>query len=244
MDMSTIDGGLTVESREELERLIQEWGFLPFFRNGIEGFSIEELVPPDLLFGEHGEQGAWQWKGPIIESWQCAYGKFFGGKAGFVSLDWLPDFINWRRWLYPLQTMDADACHILQVLTENESMLSKQLKIASGFTLSRKRVVPDSADPERVVVNRHNGTAFDSLIAGLQMGTYVCIADFEYLVSKKGETYGWGVARYCTPEAMYDIDFGHLAEGRTPVQSRRRIAGHIAALFPAASMKQIEKITG
>ena len=207
MDMSTIDGGLTVESREELERLIQEWGFLPFFRNGIEGFSIEELVPPDLLFGEHGEQGA-------------------------------------RRWLYPLQTMDADACHILQVLTENESMLSKQLKIASGFTLSRKRVVPDSADPERVVVNRHNGTAFDSLIAGLQMGTYVCIADFEYLVSKKGETYGWGVARYCTPEAMYDIDFGHLAEGRTPVQSRRRIAGHIAALFPAASMKQIEKITG
>lgn len=48
-----------VESQEQLESLIEEWGFMPFFKNGIEGFSIEEQVAPDLLFGEHGEQGAW-----------------------------------------------------------------------------------------------------------------------------------------------------------------------------------------
>lgn len=74
-----------VESQEQLESLIEEWGFMPFFKNGIDGFSIEEQVAPDLLFGEHGEQGAWQWKGPIISHWQCAYGKFFCGKAGLSA---------------------------------------------------------------------------------------------------------------------------------------------------------------
>ncbi len=53
-----------VETQEQLERLIQEWGFLPFFKNAVNGFSIEEIMPPDLIFGEHGEEGAWQWKDP------------------------------------------------------------------------------------------------------------------------------------------------------------------------------------
>lgn len=233
-----------VESQEQLESLIEEWGFMPFFKNGIEGFSIEEQVAPDLLFGEHGEQGAWQWKGPIISHWQCAYGKFFCGKAGFVSLRWLPDFINWRRSLYPIDRMGADAIHILDVLVEHESMLSKQLKVASGFTLSRKRTRFNPDDPASPIENRRNGTAFDSLIAALQMGTYVCIADFEYLLSKKGEPYGWGVARYCTPEAMYETDWAEAAGGRTPRHSFDLMVAHMAGLFPDAGKKKIERIIG
>lgn len=236
--------GIMVETQEQLESVIAEWGFLPFFKNAIEGFSVEEIVAPDLLFGEHGEEGAWQWKGPIISHWQSAYGKFFGGKAGFVSLEWLPDFVNWRRALYPRRKMGADARRILSVLVEQESMLSKQLKVASGFTLSRKRRCFNPDDPSEPIVNKRNGTAFDSLIAGLQMGTYVCIADFEYQVSRKGEPYGWGVARYCTPEAMYDIDWKGAVEGRTPRQSFGRMEAHISRLFPCADMKKIERMVG
>ena len=93
--------GIIIERKDQLEALIKEWGFLPFFNNVIPGFSIEEMTPPELLFGDDFENGPWQWKGPIIANWESAYGKFFQKKAGYVSLEWLPDFMNWRRSLYP-----------------------------------------------------------------------------------------------------------------------------------------------
>lgn len=240
--------GIIIETQEQIEQLIRDWGFLPFFKNGIEGFSIEEMTPPEILFGDGTtddfNNGPWGWKGPIIANWESAYGKFFKGKAGFVSLEWLPDFINWRRSLYPLRRQDKDARHILEVLVDNESMLSKQLKTASGFTLSRKRSTADPDNPDKKIENKRNGMAFDSLIAQLQMGTHVCIADFEYLVSKKGKPYGWGVARYCTPEAMYPDLFPikEMVEGRTPKQSRKRIIDHLSKLMPDVNCEQWEKL--
>lgn len=260
---------IIIERQEQLEALIKEWGFLPFFKNVIPGFSIEEMTPPELLFGDDFEKGPWQWKGPIIANWESAYGKFFQKKAGYISLEWLPDFMNWRRSLYPLKKETADARHIHEVLVENEptnearaegnplfyalqgggrplgqSMLSKQLKVASGFTLSRKRSKFNPDDPSEPIVNKRNSMAFDALIAQLQMGTHVCIADFEYLISKKGEPYGWGVARYCTPEAMYPDLFplkGRV-EGRSPKQSRKRIIDHLQGLFPDVDRAKIEKL--
>lgn len=235
---------IIIERQEQLEALIKEWGFLPFFKNVIPGFSIEEMTPPELLFGDDFVNGPWQWKGPIIANWESAYGKFFQKKAGYVSLEWLPDFMNWSRQFYPLEKESADARHIHEVLVEGESMLSKQLKTASGFTLSRKRSKHNPEDPSEPMVNKRNGMAFDALIAGLQMGTHVCIADFEYLISKKSEPYGWGVARYCTPEAMYPDLFplNDLVEGRIPEQSRKRIIDHLQAILPDVDAKKIEKL--
>ena len=243
--MDTTDRyGIVIERQEQIEQLIREWGFLPFFKNGISGFSIEEMTPPELLFGDDFPNGPWGWKGPIIANWESAYGKFFKGKAGFVSLEWLPDFMNWRRSRLPLKKQDKDARHIYDVLVENESMLSRQLKKASGFTLSRKRKTFNPDDPTNPVENPRNGMAFDSLIAGLEMGTHVCIADFEYLISKKGEPYGWGLARYCTPEAMYPELFPYedLVQGRTPRQSRKRILDHLCQILPDVEPSKIEKL--
>lgn len=218
---------------------------MPFFKNQVEGFSIEEIMPDDLLFGEHGfadEYGAWQWKGPIISHWESAYGKFFACKAGFVSLKWLPDFMNMRRKQYPLSKFPAASKHILTTLQEHESMLSKQLRTASGFTSSSRKRTFNPENPDKPIVNRFNRSSFDSLVAQLEMGTYICIADFEYSISKKGKPYGWGIARYCTPEAMYEMDYKQLCEGRTPKQSRERILKHLKTLFPDATDKQWEKV--
>lgn len=235
---------IEITKQIQLENLIKQWGFMPFFKNGIEGFSIQEITPPELLFGDDFENGPWQWKGPIIANWESAYGKFFAKKAGYVSLEWLPDFMNWRRSLLPLDAFDADARRIHEVLVEYESMLSKQLKVESGFTLSRRKKIFNPNDPTEPIINKHNGTTFDAIIAQLQMGTHVCIADFEYQVSRTGETYGWGVARYCTPEAMYPDLFPikDRVEGRTPRESRERIIERVAQLFPSATRKQIEKL--
>lgn len=238
---------IIIERQEQIEQLIREWGFLPFFKNHIKGFSIEEMTPPDIFYGnsiDDFNNGPWGWKGPIISRWESAYGKFFCGKAGFVSLEWLPDFINWRRSVHTLRSQEKDARHILEVLVENESMLSRQLKTASGFSLSRKRTTSSPDNPRQTVENKRNGMAFDSLIAQLQMGTHVCIADFEYLISKKGEPYGWGVARYCTPEAMYPDLFPvkETAAGRTPRQSRSRIISHLCDVLPDVERASWEKL--
>ena len=130
------------------------------------------------------------------------------------------------------------------MLTENESMLSRQLKTASGFTLSRKRKTFNPDAPTQPIENKRNGMAFDSLIAGLEMGTHVCIADFEYLISKKGEPYGWGLARYCTPEAMYPELFPikERVDGRTAKQSRKRILDHLCHILPDVERRKIEKL--
>lgn len=242
IDMDRFD--IIIERQEQVERIIHEWGFLPFFKCGIEGFSIEEMTPPDLLFGDDFNNGPWGWKGLIIAGWESAYGKFFKGKAGFVSLEWLPDFMNWRRSVHPLEKLDLDSLNIYSVLVDNESIISRQLKKASGYTLSRKRKTFNPSDPTAPIENPKNGMAFDTLIAGLEMGTHVCIADFEYLISKKGEPYGWGLARYCTPEAMYPDLFPieEHVNGRTPEQSRTRILDHLCQILPDVERRKIEKL--
>ena len=96
-----------LESPTDVEERCLELGFLPFFRCGIPGFSIEEMVAREYWFTD--EEGAWEWKGPIIRDGQCAYGKFFNRKAGFVSRAWLPDWANYRRSLHLAPNDDVAA---------------------------------------------------------------------------------------------------------------------------------------
>ena len=37
------------------------------------------------------------WREIIARSGKVAYGKFFDKKAGFISVEWLPVFANYRR---------------------------------------------------------------------------------------------------------------------------------------------------
>ena len=50
--------GIIIERHDQLEALINDCGFLPLFKNGIPGFSIEEMTPPELLFGNHPKRAA------------------------------------------------------------------------------------------------------------------------------------------------------------------------------------------
>lgn len=229
-----------IRSMQQLEQKALEWGFLPFFKNGIEGFSVDELTPRELWFARE-VQGPWDWKGPVIREWNCAYGKFFDGKAGFVSLAWLPDLLNYRRHAMPLENMHPDAQKILTTLRSHESMLSNELKLASGFTLSRgngKNKNPFAIPDDKK--NPRNGTACDKHLKTLEMAGYVCIADFAYKYTKSGDPYGWGVALYCTPEAMYGEEIATCV--RCPEESYLRMKAHLQKLFPNATERAVEKI--
>ena len=41
-----------LRSSDDLIAAVEQYGFLPFFRNEIHGFSIKELCPPELWFAD------------------------------------------------------------------------------------------------------------------------------------------------------------------------------------------------
>lgn len=230
-----------ITSPESLEKCVLEMGFLPFFSNEIPGFSIEEQTPAQFWF--NGDiDGPWEWKGPVITGGMCAYGKFFRRKAGYVSLEWLPDFINMRREHYHPTPAEQQIYH---TLVDNESLLSKELKRLCGYVAPRapRRTRLDKAVQEAAHLDirkpKSHRQTFETAITNLQMATYVVIADFEYLQDRLGRPYGWGVARYCTPEAFYETDFHAAVQGRTPEASAARIIGHLHELFPRIPMIQL-----
>lgn len=219
-----------IRSCDDLVKLIDAWGFVPLFRNSIRGFSVEELTPPELWFSDTAE-GPWEWKGPAIRASGCAYGKFFQNKAVFISREWFLDFANYRRDGYDYDARFEDGLAsfndkwVYDLLESEPSLLSKELKQRGGFGKDGRK-------------------GFDAILTRLQMQGYVTTTNFEYLLDKHGAPYGWGVARYAVPENHFGADFSARVYRRTPEESARRIAEHLADLFPQADQKQIQKIVG
>ena len=86
-----------IQSWEELIDWIDEVGFLPLFKNEVDGFSAEENTSDLYWWTGDEEQDPWEWRRLIAHSGGVVYGKLFDGKAGFISRAWFPHFANWRR---------------------------------------------------------------------------------------------------------------------------------------------------
>lgn len=232
-----------IHRQEDIVKLIREWGIVPFFTGEIEGFSIEENASEECWFPEGTVEGVWEWKGPIILESDCAYGKFYRQKACFISMDLFPDFLNYRRSRF---SPTPDESQLLVTLEEHESLLSKELKRLCGYCKAHEKRSPLEllAEKEQRSLARRIRMAsaprresFDVAISRLQMGGRVLIADFEYNYDRQGRRYGWGVARYCTPEAFFGPE--RLLVGRTPEESGKRILDHLRHLLPQASERQL-----
>ena len=127
-----------IHSCPELMALIQQIGFLPLLDSGIPGYSAEELVDDEcryVVFPDGGwDWPLWKWKGPIVSEGHCVYGKFFAGKAGFVSLDWWPDLCNLRRSRHAAPAEGSIEEAILFTLGQEGSLITRELRAACGFT--------------------------------------------------------------------------------------------------------------
>lgn len=217
-----------ISSQEDMAELVRSYGFLPFSANAIEGFSVEEHTPPGLWFVD-GVAGPWDWKGPVIRATGCVYGKFFRGKPGFISREWFLDFANYRRGGYDFDARCDEGLVSYQekllydVLHEQFSLVSKEWRRLSGMK-SRGH--------------------FDAVVARLQMTGYVVTSDFVYPKSKDGSIYGWGLARYTTPELYFDSEYFAHVYDRSTQESRERIKEHLYRLLPQATQKQIANVIG
>lgn len=217
-----------LHTAEDIINLVQEIGFLPFFANHISGFSVEDCCPPRLWFADDVD-GPWEWKGPIARSKTCVYGKFFSGKAGFVSVEWFPDFANYRRDGYDFDARFDDELasykdkSVYDTIADHGALLSKELKEICNY-------------------RKGGNKGFDTVITRLQMQTYVNIADFVYNRDKKGQTYGWGIAKYSTPEKQFGYDLVTAAYKREPLESRQLILKHMAEVLPDVDEKEILRL--
>jgi len=205
---------------------IQQMGLVPLLDSGIPGFSADELVAPECRYVRLDDGGwewpLWQWKGPMVTEGGFAYGKFFGGKAGFVTMEWWPDLCNYRRAKRPEPDEESIEGVVLDILRVNGSMITRELRAACGFDGPKMR------------------SRFDAYVTRLQMSCRVVTEDFVYPRDRYGNSYGWGWALLTTPERLFGRDACHC--DRTPEESRERLHAHLRTLLPQATERQIAKL--
>ncbi len=217
---------------DEAIEYINEIGFLPLFKNEIPGFSLEERTVPQFWWSGDVERDPWEWREIIARRGEVAYGKFFDKKAGFISKKWLPYFANFRRDGY-----DFDA------LWEDGKASARQKKIMDLFEDEAPfQELFSNELKEKAGFGKGGEKGFDGTITGLQMQLYLCVKDFRQRRNKKGESYGWPIAVYTTPESFWGYSHVTSAYKEKPEESFRRIEEHIKDVYPIATNKQIKKI--
>lgn len=224
------DNPLRIRSAAELTAWVDEIGFLPFFANEVPGFSVEEHTASSAWWTGNGDTDPWEWRERIAAEHHIAYGKFFDGRAGFISRQWLPCFANARRsgWDFDGRWQDGRASQrekaIMECFMNVESgdepefngaqIMSTELRQRAGFGKGGEKNYP-------------------GILTGLQMQLYLVIGGFRRRVNKKGQAFGMPVSVIMTPESIWG--YGHLSSDyiEEPAESWVRIFEHTRKLWPA-----------
>jgi len=217
-----------IHSMQDMAALVAQAGMIPFTKSAVPGFSVGECTAPGLWFAEDTD-GPWEWKGPVIETTGCAYGKLLGGKAAFVTREWYAELAAYRRSGDDFEirfdegraTMNEK--RIMDVLMNCPSMDARTLKREAGFS---------------------KGSAFDAAIAKLQAQCFVTIVDFDYDYDRFGQRQGWAVTRYATPENAFGEDYVDRMYDRDPQQAYGRMLEYLTGLLGSEQEKNIRKMLG
>ena len=231
---------LCIRSATELVSWVNEIGFLPFFANDVPEFSAEEHTATYAWWTGNKATDPWEWREEIAASHAIAYGKFFDGRAGFISVPWLPYFANVRRlgWDFDGKWQDGRAParekaimeHFMNVESTDDpeftgaAILSTELKKMAGFGKGGEKNYP-------------------GILTGLQMQLYLVIAGFRKRTNKRGADYGMPVSVLMTPESVWGYEVMTAAYNEEPQESWQRIYEHARKLWPADE-QDIVKLIG
>ena len=218
-----------IKTHHELSEYINKVGFLPLFKNSIEGFSVEELTAADSWWTPVPEEDPWQWREVIAGEGQIAYGKLFGNRAGFVSKEWYPYLASYRRDGYDFDSRYEDglASHrakkVMDVLTITELIPSNELKSTAGFYKGGEK-------------------GFEGVMTLLQMQTYITVRSFQRRCNKRQEEYGWPVAIFSLSERLFGEDHVRSAYTLGAAKAKSMIVEQIKSRYPKVSVTEIEKV--
>lgn len=223
-----------IKNVEELIYYINQVGFLPLFRSDIPGFSAEEHTAAEDWFSGDPQKDPWEWRKIIAAGGEIAYGKFFDNRAGFISREYLPAFVNYRRDGYDFDARWDDELapvrskKIMDLFSEDQTdreLYSFEVKKLAGFGPGGEK-------------------NFEGVVTRLQMQMYLCVRDFRRRKNKNGDEYGWGIAIYCLPEHIFGEEYVKSEYKEDPKESARKIVCRIKELYPDVTNRQIVRALG
>ena len=219
----------SIYTQQDLIRLVNEVGFLPFFSGPIPGFSIDDAVPLEVWNTNQG-LGPWMWRDEIANEGSCIYGKLFMGKTGYVSKAWFAHLANYRRDGYDFDARYDDGMaryedkRIYDLILNNGPISSSALRSLAG-------------------VERGKASRFEVTMTRLQMMTYVVPCDFLFPRDAQGEKkYSYGVTVFDIPERWLGEDSVRGKYKTDPRDSFQAILEHLRKMLPEANEKDILKL--
>lgn len=218
-----------VRSPEQLLEVIDRVGFLPLFRNGIPGFSVEEMVSPLYWWTDDPLRDPWYWRILLSGSGKVAYGKFFDGKAGYVSKALFPVFACARRDGYDFDSLRDEGratnreSRIMALFDSETELYSCDVKLRAGFGKGGEK-------------------NFEGTVTSLMNRCYLIDRDFRPRLNKQGQPYGWHIAVYSTPEHLWGEDYVRSAYAVGEDECRRILLANMEQRFPNAGKKAVEKL--
>ena len=218
-----------IRNIDGLTEYVNRVGFLPLFSNDIEGFSAEEHADARYWWTGNAERDPWEWRVQAAQGREIVYGKLFGGKAGFISLEWRPYFANLRRDGYDFDSLYEEGLAkarekaIMELFTRQESLFSYEIKAMAGFCKGGYK-------------------NFSGIMTLLQHKLYLVITDFRCRRNKRGEEYGMPVAQYSMPETVWGYDSVSAAYGEEPEVSAERIIKKAKETYPSADEDSLRSL--
>ncbi|MBQ3080285.1 MAG: hypothetical protein IJC48_09870 [Clostridia bacterium] len=214
---------IKLNSDADLKALLREIGFIPLFESdACPGCSVEALTIGQWWTGRSDDP--WHWRETLSEDEEILYGKFFSGRAGFITKEWLPKFANYRRDGYDFDSLEEEGLaakklsDVMEVVEREGRILSNTLKKAAG------------------------AKGYEGAVTALQMKMYLFIDGFGRRVDKSGRPYGWSIAYLSKPENRYGYDFTAGEYCKKPEISYREILSHALKVFPYAEEDALSRL--
>ena len=212
-----------IDSPESMSAAIRRVGIIPFVRNTVPGWSIEELTAKGAWFWEDDEGGVlgpWDWKIEVIREGDIAYGKFIRNKAAFATVKWYRHLMNWRR-SQPKYRMalgeEYGGNNRMDQLyrTFSPTLLSaiKELGSVEGSDvrkiLSERTTVAQRSRiqgcMEKYLIPEVRRPVADYLNQYLEMGTWTVVGDFQRVYRGPNLEYkGWQKSSITTPDELFE----------------------------------------
>ena len=223
-----------VRTKQDLINAVQEYGIVPYFSTSIPGFSLEEHCHHSILFSDTGDD-TWAWKGPVIQTAGCAYGKFFEKKSAYVKREIFLDLANYRRDGYDFDSRYDEGLakfqdkQLYDLINQCAPVLSKELRQNGGYAYNGRWQKTEGKK------------GFDTSVTRLQEQCYVIVSNFVYTIDNRGNRRGWGVAEYSTPEKFMGTMLIENVYCKKPQESYECLLEHLTTLFPQAPLQKLKR---
>ncbi|MBO4562320.1 MAG: hypothetical protein J5772_01770 [Clostridia bacterium] len=237
--MITIHDIPMISTKEQLEDAVNALGFLPFFSSGIPGFSLRDHIDPAVWFVD-GVDGPWEWKADA-----GVYGKLLRGKAVFMTPEWYGILACYRRDGYDFEGMYEDGLlphGALPIMSELEKGSAPGISMESfgGILPPRMGVLSSDLRARTGMLDKASG--FDAIINTLQMKCFVLPTSFEYAIDRRGNPYGWGLARYSLSDDRYGREIAAAEAAYPPAEAKELLIKRVMELCPGTDRKKAERL--